>query len=54
MKILENTKIKVDYINKFARKNDISYMEALETIKFMYHVEDMKEIKKSLKWLKAK
>lgn len=54
MRILENTKIKVDYVKEFARKNDISYMEALETIKFMYHVEDMAEIKRELKWLRTK
>lgn len=57
MRILRNTKTKVEYVKEFASKNQLSYMEALETIKFMYHVEDMEQIKKSLsllRWLKAR
>lgn len=53
MRILENVKNKVDYVKEFAKKYDISYMEALETIKFIYHIEDMEEIKKTLKTVKS-
>lgn len=54
MRKIYNLDTKVNYVKEMAEKYNISYMEALETLKFMYHVEDMEEIKKSLKWLKSK
>lgn len=52
MRSLKDTKNKVEWLKRFAAKNNLTYMEALETIKFMYHIEDMEEIKNSLNCLK--
>lgn len=54
MRKLYNVEKKVNYVKEMAEKYNISYMEALETIKFMYHIDDISEIKQELKWLRTK
>ena len=52
MRKLYNVEKKVNYVKEMAEKYNISYMEALETLKFIYHIEDMAEIKSALNWLR--
>lgn len=54
MRKIYNLDTKVNYVKEMAEKYNISYMEALETLKFIYHIDDISEIKQELKWLKAK
>lgn len=54
MRKLHNIEEKFNYVKGMAEKYNVSFTEALDMIKFMYHIEDMEEIKKSLRWLKAR
>lgn len=54
MRKIYNLDTKVNYVKEMAEKYNISYMEALETLKFIYHIDDISEIKRELKWLRTK